>query len=220
MLNPLTGEVLSSTTLATSQGVLVLDGTNGLCWDATAGVLRIVVRVGSRGNMASSQRYLGVVDPSTGVVTVAGILSRRIAAIACAPDGTLYALAGQRSASPHTLFTVNTGTADLTMVAALAAVPANNTDGEALSAHPSGLLYRASGAGTPKYFGSVTTAGVEADVGLNPEPAQEFVALTPRADGTMYAVDLGRHFGVIDTAGVWQETAVLPFNIKGLAYVP
>ncbi|MDG1334163.1 MAG: T9SS type A sorting domain-containing protein [Crocinitomicaceae bacterium] len=135
-------EVMDSTTMTSTASIPMtsstgaVSGGNGLAADP-CGVLYIVYK-------AAGSRYLGTIDPATGVITEIGDLGDNVANIAFV-NGALLAVTGDGASTSETLFSVNILTGAMTLVTALG----NGADGEAIQFNPDdGQLYHWSGWGT------------------------------------------------------------------------
>src|SRR5438067_2475607 len=89
-------------------------------------------------------RRLVTINPTTGVCTDIGAFTEQIASLAFRASGTLYAASGTLGTNPKSLFTINTTTAEETLLFALV----NGDGSETIVFHPNGLLYHSAG-GTP-----------------------------------------------------------------------
>lgn len=87
-LDPADGTLISS--VAVTLGGNPVTGMNGLATHPVTGALWGIFRVGS----APGVRHLGTVDPTTGVVTSAGILQQSYAGIAFLPEPSLILALG------------------------------------------------------------------------------------------------------------------------------
>jgi guanyl-specific ribonuclease Sa len=141
---PFTGdlEVMDSTTMTSTATIPLtsstgaVSGANGLAADP-CGVLYIVYK-------AAGSRYLGILDPATGVITEIGDLGDNVSNITFA-NGALLAVTGDGASVPETLYSVNITTAAMTLITPLG----NGNDGESIEFNPDdGLLYHWSGWGT------------------------------------------------------------------------
>ena len=124
----------SAIPLTSSTGTVT--GANGLA-TFTCGPIYIVYQ-------ANSSRYLGTVDPATGVITEIGNLGDKVANITFA-NGVLLGVTGDGASVPETLYSINTVNAAMTLLTPLG----NGNDGESIEFNPDdGLLYHWSGWGT------------------------------------------------------------------------
>ncbi len=140
-----------------------------------------------------SFRRLVTLDESTGVATSVGDTGNRFAGMAFASDGTLYAVTGDGGGVPESLFTLSTTDASSSLVLELGA----GSDGETLGYNPDdGLLYHASGIGTPnnpngEKFETVDPGTLSVtNVPLSGFDYEELTALA-FSDGGFFAGDLG-----------------------------
>ena len=76
---------------------------------------------------------------------IVGPLAQNFAGLAFRGDGVLFAISGDGAATPETLWTISTATAQASVVQALG----NGSDGETIAFAPDGFLYHASGLGLP-----------------------------------------------------------------------
>jgi cell division septation protein DedD len=141
----------------------------------------------------TSFRRLVTLDESTGVATDVGDTGNRFAGMAFASDGTLYAVTGDGGGVPESLFTLSTVDASSNLVRELGA----GSDGETLAFNPDdGLLYHASGIGTPNNPNGEKFETVDPDtlivtnVPLSGFDYEELASLT-FLDGGFFAGDLG-----------------------------
>lgn len=163
-------------------------GATGLARDPQTGILYALLKI--QGN---SFRRLVTLDEVTGVATDIGDTGHRFAGMAFASDGTLYAVTGDGDGVPEALFTLSTANAAPTLVRDLGA----GSDGETLAFDPDdGLLYHASGIGTPNHpngeqFETIAPDTlVTTNVPLSGFDYEELTALT-YSGGAFFAGDLG-----------------------------
>ncbi|MFK7785467.1 MAG: T9SS type A sorting domain-containing protein [Crocinitomicaceae bacterium] len=136
-------EVMDSTTMASTATIPLtsttgaINGANGLAADP-CGVLYIVYQ-------AAGSRYLGILDPATGVITEIGDMGDNVANITFV-NGALLAVTGDGANVAETLYSVDILTGAMTLINALG----NGSDGESIEFNPDdGLLYHWSGWGAP-----------------------------------------------------------------------
>jgi hypothetical protein len=86
-------------------------------------------------------RRLVTINPATGVATDIGNMGDAFSYLAFRSNGTLIGVTGDGANTPETLFTINTSTAQPTLMFALG----NGADGEVIAFHSNGLLYHSSG---------------------------------------------------------------------------
>ncbi len=154
----------------------------------------------------TSFRRLVTLDEWTGVATDVGDTGNRFAGMAFASDGTLYAVTGDGGGVPESLFTLSTVDASSNLVRELGA----GSDGETLAFNPDdGLLYHASGIGTPNNPNGEKFETVDPDtlivtnVPLSGFDYEELTSLT-FLDGGFFAGDLGD--AAFDTPGFFRIT--------------
>src|SRR5437762_11246820 len=137
-IDPATGN-LSNLVQVTLAGYMV-GRVQSLVARPSDGVLFAVVQTQS----PNGPRRLVTINPTTGVCTDIGASTEQIPSLAFRASGTLYAASGTLGPDPKSLFTINTTTAQETLLFALV----NGDGGETIVFHPNGLLYHAAG-GTP-----------------------------------------------------------------------
>ena len=154
----------------------------------------------------TSFRRLVTLDEWTGVATDVGDTGNRFAGMAFASDGTLYAVTGDGGGVPESLFTLSTVDASSNLVRELGA----GSDGETLAFNPDdGLLYHASGIGTPNNPNGEKFETVDPDtlivtnVPLSGFDYEELTSLT-FLDGGFFAGDLGN--SAFDDPGFFRIT--------------
>lgn len=174
-----------------------------------------------------SFRELVTLDETTGVATSVGNTGDQLAGIVFADDGTLYGVSGDGATMAETLFTVSTFNGSITFVVQLG----NGSDGETLAFNPDdGLLYHASGIGTPNSTEIFETIDPDnsfavANVSLSGDDYEELSSLV-YGDGGFFAGDVGKiNF---DDPGLFRITAggvstflgSMDHVSKGLVYLP
>jgi len=182
------GSTVAGASVAITLVGKVVTGATGLArHPQTGNVYALLIVEGS------SFRRLVTLDESTGVATDVGDTGNRFAGIAFASDGTLYAVTGDGGGVPESLFLMSTVDASSTLLRELGA----GSDGEALGFNPNdGLLYHASGIGTPnnpngEKFETIDPATlVVTNVPLSGFDYEELTTLT-YTDGGFFAGDLG-----------------------------
>jgi len=174
--------------VAITLGGEVVTGATGLARHPETGTLFALLKV-----EGSSFRRLVTLDESTGVASEVGDTGHRFAAIAFASDGTLYGVTGDGGGVPESLFNLSTVDASSTLLLELGA----GSDGEALAFNPDdGLLYHASGIGTPNHPNGERFETIDPDtldvtnVPLSGFDYEELTALTFSVGG-FFAADLG-----------------------------
>ena len=187
-IDPADGSTVPGASVAITLSGAVVIGATGLARDPQTGVLYALLKI-----EGTSFRRLVTLDEWTGVATDIGDTGNRFAGIAFASDGTLYAVTGDGGGIPESLFTLSTIDASSTLVRELGA----GSDGEALAFNPDdGLLYHASGIGTPNNPNGEKFETVDPDtlvvtnVPLSGFDYEELTSLT-YLDGGFFAGDLG-----------------------------
>ena len=179
--------VTGASVAITLEGAVVI-GATGLARHPQTKTLFALLKI-----EGTSFRRLVTLDESTGVASDVGDTGNRFAGIAFASDGTLYAVTGDGGGVPESLFTLSTADASSSLVLELGA----GSDGETLGFNPDdGLLYHASGIGTPNHpngekFETVDPGTlVVTNVPLSGFDYEELTALA-FSDGGFFAGDLG-----------------------------
>ena len=192
--------VAGETVAITLQGEVVI-GATGLARHPQTGTLFALLKL-----EGTSFRRLVRLDEWTGVATSVGDTGNRFAGIAFASDGTLYAVTGDGGGVPESLFTISTVDGSSSLVRELGA----GSDGETLAFNPDdGLLYHASGIGTPNNPNGEKFETVDPDtlvvtnVPLSGFDYEELTALT-FLDGSFFAGDLGN--SAFDDPGFFHIT--------------
>jgi len=171
----------------TLAGRTVVGGT-GLARHPQTGKLFALLKI-----QGTSFRRLATVDEHTGAATDIGDTGHRFAGIAFASNGTLYAIEGDGGGVPESLFTVSTTDASSVLFKELGA----GSDGETIAFNPNdGLLYHASGIGTPnnpngEKFDKINLATQAiTNVPLSGFDYEELTALT-HSNGGFFGGDIG-----------------------------
>ncbi len=214
--------VAGASVAITLEGEVVI-GATGLSRHPQTGTLFALLKV-----EGSLFRRLATLDESTGVATNVGGTINRFAGIAFASDGTLYAVTGDGGGIPESLFILSTVDASSSLVLELGA----GSDGETLAFNPDdGLLYHASGIGTPNNPNGEKFETIDPDtlaitnVPLSGFDYEELTALT-FLDGGFFAGDLGDAavdmpgFVRITTGGAVTFLGNMDHVSKGLVPVP
>jgi len=113
----------------------VIAGFNGLATDPTDNTIYAISKLN---NLAMKGRALMRIDSAALTATNLGDTGQRLAGIAFSSDGTLYAISGERSPIPESLFSVNKSNGALTLIKSLDIIQPNS-DGEAITIIPSQL---------------------------------------------------------------------------------
>lgn len=216
------GSTVSGESVSITLAGYTVIGGSGLARHPDSQILFALVKVEN-----SSFRRLVTLDEETGIATDIGDTGNRFAGMAFASDGTLYAVTGDGGGVPETLFTLSTLDGSPTQVLELGA----GSDGETLGFNPDdGLLYHASGIGTPNHpngekFETVNlTTWSVTNVPLSGFDYEELTALG-FADGAFFAGDLGNSaFDMprllrISTTGVVTLIGSMDHVAKGLVPV-
>jgi hypothetical protein len=194
-------------------------GATGLARDPQTGTLYAMLKL-----QGTSFRRLVTLDEFTGVATDVGDTGHRFAGLAFGSDGTLYGVTGDGDGVPESLYTLSTVDGTPTLVRELGA----GSDGETIAFNPDdGLLYHASGIGTPNHpngeqFETIDPASLTtSNIPLSGFDYEELTALT-YSEGAFFAGDLGNaavdmpRFFRITTGGVVTFLGDMDHVSKGL----
>jgi len=194
-------------------------GATGLARDPQTETLYALLKL-----QGTSFRRLVTLDEFTGVATDVGDTGHRFAGLASGSDGTLYGVTGDGDGVPESLFTLSTVDGTPTLVRELGA----GSDGETIAFNPDdGLLYHASGVGTPNHPNGEQFETIDPDtlattnVPLSGFDYEELTALM-YSDGAFLAGDLGNsatdmpRFFRITTGGVVTFLGDMDHVSKGL----
>ena len=195
------GSTLAGESVAiTLEGEVVI-GATGIARHPETGTLFAMLKLED-----TSFRSLVTLDEWSGVATLIGDTGNRFSGIAFASDGTLYAVTGDGAGIPESLFILSTVDGSPSLVRELGA----GSDGETLAFNPDdGLLYHASGIGTPNHPNGEQFETIDLDtlvttnVPLSGFDYEELTALT-FSDGGFFAADLGN--ASVDMPGFFRIT--------------
>lgn len=201
-------------TLSTSNGletsfVLVtlngnqVDGCTGMAKNPLTGDLYVVAKAGSVFTLAT-------IDPSTGVCSGIAVLTEKFAGITFDDTGVLYGVTGDGANTPETVYSINTTTGALTLVAQ----PGTGFDGEAIAYNSNdGLLYRYGG-GT--LFQSIVPAtGTTTPIFLD-RPVDNFAhALVYRSATNDFLFAAGDTLYTLQTNGILQTLTAFDPSYTG-----
>ncbi|MFD1550852.1 hypothetical protein DNU06_05380 [Putridiphycobacter roseus] len=209
ILNVINTNTLVATTTSLTSATGTIGGCNGMASDP-CGLDYVVYKV-------ASNRYLGNIDLTTGVVTEIGLFTDNISSIAYDYiNGVMYGVTGDGANNPEELYSINLTTAAMTYVMSLG----NGNDGEAITFNPvDQLLYHWSGWG----LGNVVMETIH--------PTSMVITPVTLSGDDIYnvgaAVYAGNKFLVSDineqtlhwvtTAGAVTNTGSI-YEIKGLSY--
>jgi hypothetical protein len=214
--DPLTGITSFAVQMVTTSAVNV-QGCNGLARHPLTGVLYAIVR--DTGSF--SVRKLATINPTTGSVTIIGVLGDTFANLAFRPDGVLFGVTGDGAVVPETLYTVNLNNAVATFVMTLG----NGNDGEAIAFGADGFLYHYSGLGVPnvhEIFERIDTfSGTITPIVMSGFNHDEVLSVTLWVGGNLLVVDRFDQRIVTNTNGAARLLGTFDHtSIKGVAFVP
>lgn len=137
--------------LAPSITAGTLTGMNGIAKNPATGDIYVVVK-----QSAVSGRVLGILNPSTAVVTAVGNLGDNFSSITFNGNNTLLGVTGDGATTPETVYRINQTTAAKTVLRTMG----NGADGEVICYNPTdNMIYHWSGNGTV-VFEKMDTSGV------------------------------------------------------------
>ena len=198
ILNP--GVALTTTTGA-------ITGCNGMAVRPCTKEIYIVYK-------SSGSRYLGIVNPLSGVVTEVGDLGDNVAGICFGSENQLYAVTGDGATVGETLFKVNISTAAMTQF-----VPyGNGDDGEQIAfCSDNGFIYHWSGIGNSVVMERTDTAtGATINIPLTGDTLSEVFGSLYLGKGTFLVTNIDRATFLVDTSGFSQITPdTLPEFFRG-----
>jgi hypothetical protein len=217
-----TGATLDASVTISLPGNTVNGGT-GLARHPSTGVLFALLKVSG-----NSSRLLATLNENSGNAVLVGDTGDSFSALAFGSDGTLYAVTGNATANPETLCTLSTVNAQPSCFLTLGDGD-EGSDGEALAFNPNdGLLYHASGIGTPNLTEIFETVDPQTqavtNVSLSGYNYEEVSCLLfdPTA---FFAADIGAalppddpHLLRITTGGAVTLVGSLDHVSKGLAF--
>ncbi len=167
-----------------------IKGFNGMATDPTDGTIYVVAKLNDAG---LSGRALMSLDSTALTATLIGDTAEKIAGIAFDSSGVLYAVSGDGSTTPESLFRVDRSSALLTLVASLDIVQASS-DGEAIAIVPARLLGTLSAAAVE---GVATFSDVRIDAVASGYTLQASATGLTSATSTSFDIT-----GIVGTAGI------------------
>jgi hypothetical protein len=199
--------MLETATIAMTSSTGAVSGANGLTSER-CGPIYIVYQ-------ATGLRYLGTVNPATGVITEIGDLGDKVANITFA-DGVLLGVTGDGAGTPETLFSINTATAAMTLLTALG----NGDDGESIEFNPDdGLLYHWSGWEAPITMESINLVTFDiTPITLSGELLDNVGASTYVGNNEFLISGVNSNVKYVTTAGVVTLTSNTTDSFKGLVF--
>jgi hypothetical protein len=220
-VDPSDGTTISEVPILLS-GEAVLRG-NGLARHPLTGKLFALLTLDGGAGLPRPGRELVTINPASGVATSIGNTGKNFAGLAFISNGTLYGVTGDGSVDPEQLFTLNTTTAEATLVQPLG----NGGFGEAIAFNPNdGRIYHASGSTDfddgDQIFESIPPpfSGTPTNIPLSGEEYTEAAALVfSKPAGAFLLGDIDFNFFRITAGGVVTFIGLMDHVSKGLAFV-
>lgn len=201
---------ITSKTLAFTNGINYFDGCTGLARNPSTGTFYIVGKDGS-------DRYLGILDPLTGDITMQGDLFDRFAQITFNSNNTLLGVTGDGGNVSETVFRIDQNNASNTVLTALG----NGNDGECICYQPqNNKVYHWSGNGTVVYEKFDTTGANLTNIPVLGGYSGEIFGAVYKTNGKFLTANIDAEFRLVDTLGNFDAPlTTYSANIKGLAYI-
>lgn len=202
---------ISGVALTSSSGTVT--GCNGLSTRPCTGDIYVAYKVSG-----AIGRFLGIVDPATGVITEVGNMGDNVAGIAFGSANHLYAVTGDGATVSESLFKVNIETGALTLFTAYGA----GSDGETIAFCPdNGRIYHWSGRDTnPAMESTDTLNGATTTINRTGFNYDEVFGAEYVGDGWFLLANLDQEFILVDTSGFAQNPtfSTAPNYFKGLTF--
>ncbi len=170
------------------------------------------------------QHKLAKIDPATGAAKILGNTGACFASLAFHSNGTLYGVTLSVGAEAPSLFTIDTASAEPTLLIAFGTVELSSGasfGGSGLAFNPSdGLLYRSGHLDVSgQIFQAINpdTLAVT-DIPLSGSPTDEIIALTHSFENTLLGADVGNRLVSITTEGVRTLIGPMDHLPRGLAF--
>ncbi len=209
-LDPADGSSLGTTSV--TQGGLPIDKANGLATHPDTDELWIISQVGGT-------RYLGTIDPGTGVITTVGALPDKFAGIAWVREPVvLVGVTGESASVPETLYALDETDASATLLMALGAGDAG--EGIALNTDDR-RLYHISGDGSSNRVWEridVMRRTIESSIALTGSTIGEHNTMVFDASGDFLVGTEQAGFFTITPGGFSTPSGGVPESIKGFAF--
>ena len=185
-------------------------GITGLSVRPCSGEIFIAYKKSGLTNQA-----LGIVDPTTGVITEIGIMGNRIAGICFGSQNHLYAVSGDGGTPSETLYKVDIATAVLTLFVTYG----GGDIGETIEfCNDDGNIYHWSGFTNPIMERTDTATGVTTVIPQTGYLNDEVSGVTYIGNGEFLTANLDQEFVIVDTSGFATvlATGTAPNSYKGL----
>ena len=185
-----TAQRINAVVLTSSTGTVA--GCNGLDIRPCTGDIYVVYKV-------APSRYLGIVDPATGVITEVGDLGDNVAGICFGSANHLYAVTGDGATTPESLFKVDISTAAMTLFTTYGA----GSDGETIEfCDDDGHIYHWSGRNTAHAMEKTDTAtGVTTTLPNTGFTTDEVFGAIYVGNGLFRLANLDQEWMFVDTTG-------------------
>ncbi len=165
-----------------------------------------------------TNRVLGTVDPSTGIITEIGVMGNKISGICFGSQNHLYAVSGDGGSPAETLYKVNISTGALTFFVAYG----GGNDGETIGFCPDdGYIYHWSGRDTDHRMEYTDTAtGVTTIIPPTGYLYDEVFGVTYIGNGDFLTANLDQEFVVVNTSGfaTLLTAGTAPNYYRGLGF--
>ena len=189
--------------LTISGSTETLLGCTGLAIRPCTGEFFVVYYTSATGGIS---RYLGIVDPATGIINQIGNMGDNVSGITFGAEDQLYAVTGDGASTPETLYKVDITTGAMTLFIAYG----NGDDGEQIAFCPdNGSIYHWSGIFPDNIMEKTDTAsGGTVNVPLSGFIYSEIRSSVYLGNGQFLTQNSDQSLMVIDTAGVAQTPAI------------
>lgn len=203
---------LPGTVLTSSSGTVT--GCNGLAKEPCTGDMYIIYKVSG-----VTGRVLGILEPTTGVITEIGNTGDNFAGICFAGQGQLFGVTGDGATIPESLFSIDMTTAAVTLVTNYGA----GSDGETIEfCDANGMIYHWSGRDTnPAMEKTDPATGTTTNITRTGYNYDEVFSAQYLGGDKFLLANLDMEFILVDTAGF---ATLLPTPThsyyKGMAFEP
>lgn len=219
VVSPFTDSIwtIDTTNLTQSVGVALtstsgtVTGCNGLAKRPCTSDLYVIYKVSG-----ATGRFLGIVDPTTGVITEIGNTGDNVAGITFGSENHLYAVTGDGASASESLFKVNIATGAMTLFTALG----NGDDGETIAFNPDdGKIYHWSGLSTQVMESIDTATGAVNNIAISGFDYSEAFGAKYIGNGEFYLTNINSEILVMNTSGVASTPFFTTTNIfRGMEF--